>query len=142
MIDVNKVVREQFIGALDGLIYDGDPVPVYHEMNPNEDETLYIILNTQTEADSSTKASFDTTCTLLLDIVHRTDGCTYDVVDTVANSVLTTLQPTPQTSGVASTNELQIANLKRISSNTLMISDRPLNVMRRLLRYQFTVIEK
>lgn len=142
MIDVNKVIREQIISALSGVTYEGQAVPLYHEQNPNENESLYIILSTQTEADNSNKCRFSKICTLLLDIVHRVDGCTYDAVDTVANSVLSTLQPTPQSSGVASTAQLDIALLKRISSTTLTLPAATGNLMRRLLRYQFTVTEK
>lgn len=134
MIDVNKKVREAIMTALSA--YD-----VYHEVNPNESETQYILLNTQTEEDASNKARFTTVGTILLDIVHISSGVTYDTVDTTASAVMNILQPTPQTTGLTSPAGLQILNVKKLSSNSLTLKAAGRNVMRRILRYQYTVVE-
>lgn len=142
MIDINKPLREAFMAALDETItYDSTDIPAYHDQNPNEDENIYIILNTQTEEDISNKAKFFTTGTLLVDVVHKTDGITYDVVDTIAGEIMNILQPTPQTNGLTDPSGLQIINLRKLSSTPLTIPSPEGNVMRRLLRYEYKVAE-
>lgn len=142
MIDHNTPLKEAFVSALSGLTYEEQSVPVYCEENPNESEKLYIILAEHTDNDRSTKSSFDTQAFILIDIVHHTDGCTYDVVNAVASQVMQTLQPTPQSSGLTSTASLQFATLKRTSSQELKFETTGGNIMRRLLRYQVFVTEK
>lgn len=142
MIDVNKSVREAFMQALDGtVISDGVPVPAYHEENPNESEDVYIILNQQTEEDSSNKGQFVTVGTILIDVVHRTDGYTYDVVDEVANGIFTILQPTPQTHGLTAPPGVQLYGVRRLSSTPLTIGEDSTNYMRRVIRYEYRAVE-
>lgn len=140
MIDVNKAVRTAFMTALDETItVDGVPVPAYHEENPNEEETLYIIMNSQTEEDNSNKGAFETIGTILIDVVQKTDGVTYDTVDDVAGSIMNLLQPTPQSHGLTDPSGLQVWNLRKLSSQTLTFSSEEGNIMRRLLRYECKV---
>lgn len=140
MIDVNKKVRESIMTALDETITYDDVIPCYHEINPNENETLYIILNTQTEEDNSNKSAFVTTGTILIDVVHNSgQNVTYDVVDTVAGEIMEILQPTVKTHGLTNPTGLTIVNVRRLSSTYLTINDSSGNVMRRLLRYEYEV---
>jgi hypothetical protein len=141
MIEVNKVFREQLIAALASVSYNSEAVPVYDKENPNRDD-LYIIIGEQTGADNGTKTTFDTDGTVLIDIVHRYKSLTFSVTDNVAGQVKHALRPTPQSVGIASTAELQIALLKCISDNTLHFDAPSGYVMRRLLRYQFIITEK
>jgi hypothetical protein len=134
MIDVNKAVREAIMTAL--ADYD-----VYHEHNPDELKTEYILLTTQTETDNSNKARFVTKGTILIDIVHITDGVTYDSVDVTAGEVMEIMQPTTTTNGLINPSGLTILNVKKLSSTPLTLIAAGRNVMRRILRYEYTVCE-
>lgn len=142
MIDVNKPLREAFITALDATItYDGAAVPCYHEENYNDDESLYIVLNTQTEEDVPNKAAFFTTGTILIDVVYKSDRTSYDPVDAVADGVMQILQPTPQTHGLTDPAGLKIQWVRKLSSTPLTLNLDEEHVMRRLLRYEYMVTE-
>jgi hypothetical protein len=128
MNDVNKYIREQIVTAI------GSIAPVYHEHNPNEDEDLFIILSQQTEEDRSNKARFGTRGSILIDIVHIDEGITYDTVDDVAGQVLDAILPAP---GAMLGDAI---NVKRASSTNLTLPSAGRNVMRRLIRLEYTMI--
>jgi hypothetical protein len=127
MVDINKYIREQIVTAI------GTIAPVYHEHNPNETEDLFIILSQQTEDDISNKAKFGTRGSILIDVVHINEGITYDTVDTISGQVLNAILPTP-------VSKLGNAiNLKRVSSTNLTLPSAGRNVMRRLIRLEYSI---
>lgn len=142
MIDINTPIRTAIRTALQGYVtYAATTVNVYSEQN-FQDESLFILLTTQTEADDSDKTKHNTKATIVIDIVHEAvQGVTYDVVDNVAGQVMGLMQPSRTTTGLTNPTGLQILNLKRLSSNTLTIPNADKNIMRRLLRYEMTIIE-
>jgi hypothetical protein len=142
MKDTGTVVATAFVTALDGnLTYDGGNVPVYAEINPNK-ENYYCILSTQTEEADNNKKSFNTECTILVDVVARETGVSYDSANNIAGQVKNIICPTRGSSIVSGDNSFQFVNVKFLSSNQLMIPNGNENLMRRLLRFQLTVLEK
>jgi hypothetical protein len=144
MRDINLAIRQGFFSALDGNIsYDGNDVNIYSEINPNTGENLYIVLTTQTEEDTSTKSSFDTFATILVDIVHKQNRgtATWDVVDNVAGQVLDLIQPTVGSFISSPDANLQFVNVKKQSSNTLSQTTDAEQICRRLLRFSLQVHE-
>jgi hypothetical protein len=127
-----KEVREAIVTALSGL---GN---VYHEINPNESESTYIIISGQEDFDTSNKAKFVKRGTVLIDIVHKMDGYSYDVVDELADDVIAIMQPTINTNGLTVTG-YTVLNLKLAASNHLSLPSAGRNVMRRILRYEYSI---
>lgn len=140
MIDVNTPVKAGIIQALSGLTFNSEPVKVYDDFNPNE-ESIYVLISEQTDSDNSNKSKFVTDGTVLLDIVHHSTTETgFDTVDRIAKDILQTLQPTPATNGVTLADAgLQLVRFRKSSSNTLSFKLSEESIMRRLIRYEYTV---
>ena len=144
MRDINLAIRQAFYQALNtNVSFDGNDVKIYTSFNPNTGENLYIVLTTQTGEDVSTKSSFDTFATILIDIVHKQDRgfAEFDTVDDVAGQVLDIVQPTRSTHISSPDADLQFLNVKKQSSNTLSQTTDTNNICRRLLRFSLQVTE-
>lgn len=140
MIDVNKKVREAIVSVIDGAVeYNTTPVPCYDGNNPNEADTLYIILHTQTGENNSNKGANEIIGTMLIDVVHLTDGSTFDVVDDVCDGIKQLLEPTVTSHGLAQPAGLQIWNFIWLSDEEQPFYADEGNVMRRLMRYEYKV---
>ncbi|HEU4903164.1 MAG TPA: hypothetical protein VFT06_10235 [Flavisolibacter sp.] len=140
MIDVNKQVRTAIVSLLDGAVtIDGVPVPCYHWQNPAESDELYIVLHTQTGENNSNMAANEVIGTIMIDVVHLTDGSTFDTVDTVCNAVKTLLEPTVTGIGITDPDGLQVWNFIWLSDNEQPFYSESGNVMRRLMRYEYKV---
>ena len=137
MKDPGKNIRKAFYTALVGLGY-----PVVDEMTDDESLTNYIILSTQTEEDISTKNTFDTSGTILIDIVTKQYNTnTKDTADDIADLVLDAIKPNTNSTLTDSYGEFQITNIKRISANTLTLPTQTGYLIRKLLRFSFRIVQ-
>lgn len=111
MIDVKKPVREAYFNLLNGhLTYLGVNVQVTDDVKSLGDpSTMYVILSNQTGASANTFQTFDSTETIALDIVFKaTARANKEAVDTVANSILLLVMPSPGITGLISPAGVQI----------------------------------
>ena len=143
MIDVNKAVRYGFGDALSGNItFEGSPVPVVDDaVLLQSNTTMYVILSTQTAVETSNFAKFEHECTLILDIVHKTQySVTKDGVDDVAQQIFDIIQPTVTTNGLTAQSGVQFSNVEKIQDDYLSFTLSNVGpVVRRILRYRVLV---
>lgn len=137
MKDPGKNIRKAFYTALVGLGY-----PVVDEMTDDETLTNYIILSTQTEEDVSTKNTFDTSGTILIDIVTKQNNAvTKDTADDIADLVSNAIKANTTSTLTDSYSEFQITNVKRISASTLTLPTSTGYILRKLLRFSFRIVQ-
>ena len=145
MIDVQKKIRDAFFQSLDGqLTYDGSPVPIVDEkLEDSENNTMYVIMSTQTTVQDVIFSHFDHETTMLLDIVHKTqDFVTKDGIDEVAQQIFDILLPTVTTNGLTAQSGVQITNLQIESDQYFpMQLSATGSVMRRLIRFRQLIHE-
>jgi hypothetical protein len=144
MIDVHKKVRKAYYEALNGqLTYDGSPVSVWDEKAEATTNNIYVLLSTQTATDTSTFSSFDTQTTILIDIVSKSqDRVSKDVLDEVAQQILTIILPTVTTNGLPAQSGVQILNVRKESDNYLPVQlSATGSIIRRLIRFSQRVHE-
>lgn len=145
MIDVQKKVREAYFNALDGNItFDGSPVPVCDEkVEDQENNTMYVILSTQTSVDDGSFDSFDHETTMLLDIVHKTqDTVSKDGVDDVAQQIFDIILPTVKTNGLTATG-VQFTNVRIESDQYFNFAlTTAKSTVRRLIRFRQLIHEQ
>jgi hypothetical protein len=140
MIDVNRKIREALVSVLDGTItYNSVAVPCYHNRNPNESDTLFIDLNSQTGENASNKGANEVVGTIMIDVVHLTDGSTFDVVDGICEEIKQLLEPTVTGSGITDPEGLQVWSFIWLSDTEQPVYADDGNVMRRLMRYEYKV---
>lgn len=137
MIDVKQPLRMAYFDLLSGaLTYGGNPVPVSDDAKKLGDaSTLYVILSSQSGADSSTFQTFDSDETIVLDIVFKSGArVNKETVDNIAGQILAILIPYPGVSGLSSPPGTQI-NCVRLKDDrylTLQLNSSN-SVVRRLL---------
>lgn len=140
MIDVKLPVRKAFYDLLMGaLTYNTNLVPVVDNMkNLGDASPMYVLLSNQTGNDASTFQTFDSSETIVLDIVYKAGSrANRDAVDNVAAQILPLVLPAPGTNGLNPSPTIQLncvqlhadgyLNLQMNSSNT---------VIRRLLTFR------
>lgn len=141
MIDPLIAVRNAFAAALTGITYNTVPVPVYEDINPN-DEKIYIIISTQTATEISTFSSFDFDCSILIDIVHKQAfSVTKYVVDTIAQTIHNRIKPTPSTNGLG-VGSVEYLNVRVDNDSHLSLVTDTETIQRRLIRFSLKVNEK
>ena len=144
MIDVQAKIREAYYTALNGqLTYDASPVPVVDDkLEDDQNDTLYVVMSTQTAVDDSPFGKFDHETTMLLDIVYcPQDTVSKDVVDNVAQQIFNIILPTPETHGLTATG-VQITNVTVENDSYLsFVLSNSRSVMRRLIRFKQLIHE-
>jgi hypothetical protein len=136
MKDADKAIRVGYTNKLSSL-----SVNVYDKELPSgSPDTKYLIISTQTFDGARSKSNFEPNCTVLLDIVVRSQRTTgMKEADDIADEVLQLINPL---SGGISIEGFDLINTKLLqseSANSTSVNER---VYRRLLRFQHKVVEK
>lgn len=142
MIDVKLSLRRAYYDLLTlppGLIYNGNLVPVVDDAkNLGDGSNPYVLLSNQAGVDASTFQTFDSTETLVLDIVYKAGArVNKAVVDNVAGQILDLVLPSPGMNGLSPDPSIWVDCLKlnddRYIPFTLNNSN---SVIRRLLTFK------
>ena len=140
MIDVKLPIRKAFYDLLStALTYGGNLVPVVDDMkNLGDASNPYVLLSNQAGADASTFQTFDSTETIVLDIVNKAGSRTNkEVVDNVAGQILPLVIPAPGTNGLNPVPSVQINCVQLHADSYLTLSLNSSNsVIRRLLTFR------
>lgn len=147
MKDPVKFIKDAYYALLDGAItYNGSPIPVYDEEADPAGNTYYIIISTVTDTDQPVKTKFFTDTQIVIDVVTLLDyqmTKQKEIVDVICGKIMDLVLPTPDTTGIADTADFQVISVRRESSNHLPVLDTGTKkVVRRILRYTQTVVEK
>lgn len=88
MKEVAYDFRVAIIGMLQGITFDGNPVPVWGKVVPPSVDPPYITIPTQSSVDDSAKDIFFTDHTINIEIVVRSmEGGNFGDADLIANDV-------------------------------------------------------
>jgi len=135
--DPGKNIRKAFYTLINGLGYT-----CVDEMTDNETLSTYVILSTQTENDNSTKTTFDSDCTILIDICSRQkNAVTKDTVDDMADAIVNAVKPSTTTKLTDSFTEFTLINVRRLSSNTLITNTSTGYLVHKLLKFSLRTTE-
>lgn len=144
MIEFAHHIRKAYFDLLDGnLTLNGDPVPVYDEMNEDYEGEAYVILGTQIDTDRSNKHSFHAEHTMTIDIVTRflTSARKYPS-EVIAEQILGLVLPTPATTGLASPAGLQITAVRLGDSQSVPVEQfDQWKVVRKIMRFEHTCVQ-
>src|ERR1700761_1706845 len=104
MIDVKLGIRKAYYDLLSGaLTYNTNLVPVVDDVkNLGDAANPYVLLSNQAGVDASTFATFDSTDTIVLDIVYKGGSrVNKAIVDAVAGQILPLVLPAPGRNGLS-----------------------------------------
>lgn len=141
MIPVEKYYREAVYAALNGIQYNGSPVPVFSGYAETE-ENLYIVLEGITSnPDLRNKQKHITAATLVIEVVHTQErAISYKVVDEVGELLLAELIGTPNQALFTLDTDFKALNPEVVSTNYII--EETLNkIVRKIIRLR-TVIEQ
>jgi hypothetical protein len=118
MKDVNYPLRTAYKIALQGIVYDSDPVAIYAgEAPPNNEQKYYIVFGSITNNDISTKQTSDTQTQIRVTIFTRADGSNSGkAVDFIAGQVFEKVYDVPTFN--LSVSGFQVIDTKLASDNT------------------------
>ena len=146
MKDALKTLRTAYTTLLAGAIeYNGSEIPVYDQEADPSGNDFYIVLSTATDVPVENRGRFINETTLLVDVITRVNYTMTkqtEIVDSITQKVLQLILPSVGSSGLASTADFQITNVKKESSEHLPILDSGTKkIVRRVTRFSQTLIE-
>lgn len=147
MKDPVKFIKDAYYTLLkDNVTYNGSIIAVYDEEADPAGNTYYIIISTVTDTDQPVKTKFFTDTQIVIDVVTLLDyqmTKQKEIADVICGKIMDLVLPTPDTTGIADTADFQVISVRRESSNHLPVLDTGTKkVVRRILRYTQTVVEK
>lgn len=97
MKDVNYPLRKAYFAALSTITYAGVPVAVYYHFLPSDiAPDVYIVFNSISSSDISTKNSFDTSTSIQVKIhSHKEKYNDGKAVDVIADAILQKIYTKP-----------------------------------------------
>lgn len=143
MKDDQLAFRMAVFQALDGqLTYDSSPVPVCDEKLVDANNTVYVILSTQTRNNEDTFSSWNGDHTLLLDIVNKEyAGASKNIIDDVGDQILRILFPAPATDGLVQQSGFTINCLQVDNISTINLLQTNKSIIRKLIRLRAKVYQ-
>jgi hypothetical protein len=106
MKDASTAIRTAFVDALSGLTYNSTPVPVTDGKMEDDDVTMWVIIGEQSSRDTSNKNQFATEEVIIVNKTLSVAG--KKPVETVANSILGTILPSPSSHGLTIDDDFKI----------------------------------
>lgn len=143
MLDPDKYIRKAFGDCLAGhVIIGGKVVSVVDTFSDDFNGKHQILLGTLEGISQNDKESFNRDVTLTIDIATRTDGsASRQLADDIAEQVALLVQPDRKSTGLQIDGRFQIINLRQSSSGYLTEKNAKHFVVRKLLRYQFRIVQ-
>lgn len=145
MIDVKKKIFDAYFSALDGQItFKGSPVPVVDEkLATGLNNTMYVVISSQTSIDESSFSHLEHETTILIDICHKTqDVANKKGVNEVAQQIFDIVRPTVTTTGIVAQSGVQITNVLLESDQSLSFElTHNKSLVRRLIRFRQFITE-
>jgi hypothetical protein len=145
--DTKKILRAAIYTALNGNItYNSTAVPTYDEKTSvTNTANVFILLSGQQETDVENNDSvFITRSAIDIDIWQKTGSeVSKDGIDTVYESMMEILIPTPQTVGLTIPSGFQFQNATRESATTGSVELSPTeSVLVCRVKLVFTIVQK
>lgn len=144
MKDVSEGLRLSVYNAINGnLSWDAANVPVYDE-EAEINDTLYVILSTQTETPTDRNDSaWITKASILLDVHQLTwKKISKDATDRITGQIMQIILPTTITLGITAPVGFQYANLERSDARSLPLRFSSNNsISRKLLTLTLDIIQ-
>lgn len=142
MKNAGKAIRTAYYNALNGITYNGNTVTVYDDLPIGTLPDQYVYINDITEAGTDNNQQFVSDVVITLDaVVRQYKKVDRDVVDGIAEEVCDTILPTVQGLVLTDTN-FQIINLTRDGFQYLNDYDGDYHIVRKIMRFRQTLIEK
>jgi hypothetical protein len=134
-------LRKAFAAALASLTYDGKAVTVYSQLPIVTLPDNYVYINSMTHAQVGNNQIFIHDCSITLDVVSKQyKQLDYDVTDGIAAEVMNTLTTFPYST--LTDADFQFVAPVLASSNYLVEQDGSAWLVRKLLTFDMTLIEK
>lgn len=142
MKNAGKAIRTAYYNALNGITYNSNTVTVYDDLPIGTLPDQYVYINDITEAGTDNNQQFVSDVVVTLDVVVRQyKKVDRDTVDGIAEVVCNTLLPTVTGLVLTETN-FQIINLLRDGFQYLNDYDGDYHIVRKIMRFRQTLIEK
>ena len=134
MKDVAKIIRKGIYQAIK------DDVTAYDQSAPVDATYPFVVIRVETDTDETNNQKFVREGFVLLDIINKQYDVNSEVVEGIANTIGTLLQPSPGTIGVTLDAGFNLTRLRWESTNTVPpITSDTEKIVRKIMRFEFRI---